>query len=63
MLIVAAGSLFVSGLLCTWIALQYLVQFDVPVRTPAPPVRDEADDEPQPKLTRLGRPIEVRRLK
>jgi hypothetical protein len=62
MLIVAAGSLFVSGLFCTWIALQYLAQPDMTVVHPAPPSEDEAEEE-GPRLTRLGRPIEVRRLR
>jgi hypothetical protein len=61
MWIVAAGSLLVSGLLCTWIALQFLIQMDTPPLRTAP-IAPVPEPEDQPKLTRLGRPIEVKRL-
>ena len=62
MIIVAVGSLFVFGLFCTCLALQYLTQMDAANAVPLVPELPEQEPEEQPKLTRLGRPVEVRRL-
>ena len=63
MIFVAAGSLLASGLLCFWVSLSSLLQIDLdesPVPEPAEPQEEE---EEKPRLTKLGRPIEEKRLK
>ncbi len=65
MLFVAAGSMLVTGLFCSWLSLQQLNQIDrddAEANMPKPVEKDEEEEEEKPRLTRLGRPIEEIRL-
>ena len=64
MLIVAAESLLAPGLVCLWISLKSLCELggDQPRRQAAQPEKSEEPQQEQPKLTRLGPPIEEVRL-
>ena len=65
MLFVAAGSLLVTELFCSWLSLQQLNQIDrddTETNAPKPVEKNEEEEEKKPSLTRLGRPIEEIRL-
>jgi|GEM_PF-2041790 hypothetical protein len=63
MIYVAAGSLLASGLLCFWISVSSLLRIDIEQSlVPPAPAEPKEDKEEKPKLTRLGRPIEEKRL-
>jgi hypothetical protein len=66
MLLIAAAVLMLSGLFCLWLSLEYLNRLDsrrMAHQGPASePARSE-QEEPKPRLTRLGRPIEEVRLR
>ena len=54
MLVAIVGSLILAGLLCFWVSLLSLARLD---RKPvAGPVQQSKGEDP--KLTRLGRPVE-----
>ena len=53
-----------SGMLCFWVSLSSFLQIDVDQSlVPPAPAEPKEEEEEKPRLTRLGRPIEEKRLK
>ena len=63
MFIAITGSLLISGLFCVWISLQHLIQLDMEEVEFQLSQSEEEPEEEEPKLTRLGRPVEEVRLR
>ena len=52
-----------SGLLCFWVSLSSLLQIDLDESQVTAPVEPQEEEEEKLRLTKLGRPIEEKRLK
>ena len=63
MIFVAAGSLLASELLCFWVSLSSLMQIDLDESLVPAPAEPQEEEEEKPRLPKLGRPIEEKRLK
>ena len=63
MIFVAEGSLLASELLCFWVSLSSLLQIDLDESLVPAPAEPQEEEEEKPRLTKLGRPIEEKRLK
>lgn len=64
LLLTGIGLMFIMGVFCLVIALYQLTySTNVPKNVTPIPKQDDDQTEDQPKLTRLGRPIEEIRLR
>lgn len=62
-LFLAIGMLFITGIFCLVIALNNLCAAPSPTNIKPMPAKEDSGEASEPRLTKLGRPIEEVRLR